>query len=243
MTKGYIYFSLHNFDGARAAYQEALSLNPQSVEVIIKLAQINESNKNIGEAQKLYTKALKLNPGNHDAIIGYLRIKKIYKEYDYVFNKATELLKYARDKDFIVSLEEILATEYGRRKDYDNAKKMYKNILKEQPNRIASLVGLADILLKNLYKNLLQEGNSLTSLLEEPEKLALSALSLDPDFIYTYLVLLDIERLRNDSAQEKIYEQKAKELLKSQKFLAAERDLIESRLKSLPQAKISITKK
>lgn len=243
-TKGYIYFSLHNFDGARLAYKEALAIDGKSIESMVKLAQVYEASKNIGEAEKLYKKVLELDPGNHEAIIGHLRMKVIYKEYDFVFKKATDLLKYARDSDFIASLSELLATEYGRRKDFDNAEKMYREVIRRQPMRVASLVGLADTLVKTVYKKILQEGsgNSIESLTEESKTLAEKAVKIDKDFIYSYLVLLDVERLRGHVDQAQKYEDIAQKLFISQKFLASERDLIKARLSILPKAKITVTK-
>lgn len=239
-TKGYIYATLKNYDLAQEAYRQALKIDKNDAELIADLASTYEAQRNIGEAYLFFKKAYTLDPGNYKAGLGYFRMKAIYGEYDYIIDRVTVQVKHINDKKYLAGLYEILGSAYANKRDFDNAKKMFRNALNLDENRIVSLVGLADSLVKTIYKLLGNQGETIEGLTVLPEELIGKAVKLDPDYIYSYLVLLDIERLRQNSVRQKQIELRIETLLKDQKFLFSERKIIEDKLLPVVPAKIKI---
>jgi len=75
---GIIYFELQNYEKSKLHYENSLKFNPNSKEILINLAYLEQTYGNLNAAKKIYEKLLNINP---NYIETYYRIYLLNSDY------------------------------------------------------------------------------------------------------------------------------------------------------------------
>lgn len=241
-TKGYVYYVSDNFDGCVTSYKEALNFGQENPDIITKLAQCYEAKNMLRSAVTNYRKALELNKDNSDAMLGYLRMLSVfYHQNEMVLNKAYSLSQTVTDPEYLASLNEIMATMFVAKGETVKAEARYLKSLEVHPMSVVSLVGLADIYLKQASQNLSSHGATAYSVTQKSEELAKKAIKYKPNYVYAYVVLFDVERIRNNPKMQTDYKNTIQTLLANGSYSDAERILITARMTPLSASSVKST--
>jgi tetratricopeptide (TPR) repeat protein len=241
-TKGYVYYVSDNYDGCIASYKEALNFGQENPDIITKLAQCYEAKNMLRSAVTNYKKALDLNKDNSAAMLGFLRMQSVfYHQNEMVLNKAYSLSKTVTDPEYLASLNEIIATMFVAKGEPVKAEARFLKSLEVHPMSVVSLVGLADIYLKQASQKLSSHGATAYSVTQKSEELAKQALKYKPNYIYAYVVLFDVERIRNNAKLQAEYKNIIQDLLSKNDYSEAEKILITQRLTPLSASSVKST--
>lgn len=96
--KGFNYLGLNDIDNAKASFQKALEINPNSSQACAGLGEVLFLNKYDEQAKIMFEKALKNNPDNLFAAKGLEKVKKILEQS--VLSDANCVLKVSERNDF-----------------------------------------------------------------------------------------------------------------------------------------------
>ncbi len=135
---GIIYFELQNYEKSKLHYENSLKFNPNSKEILINLAYLEQTYGNLNAAKKIYEKLLNINP---NYIETYYRIyllnsdylKEEYKSYFIeILNKKNVTLHEKALANYLLSKIEKKKNEYELEIDY--LKKSHLDIFNSKKN-------------------------------------------------------------------------------------------------------------
>jgi cytochrome c-type biogenesis protein CcmH/NrfG len=136
LKKGNFYFRVGNYERARNAYDEATVAHPEISEIYYHLAHTHIATGDLEAAVACFEKALEIAPDNY-VLYRDLGLIAVERNLDGAaiefFRKAVAL--NPDDPD----LHEILGNLYYVNKYYDKAAACYENVLKIDPNRMATI--------------------------------------------------------------------------------------------------------
>lgn len=136
------------FKEARAQLIEAINLNPQDIDVLIVLAQVEEELGNYGEAIRLLEQALTVDPEDiniYDNLAAVYSDKDDYQTAIDTYKNGLALDLTAQDPSDVGRVYENLGLVYhNHTKQFDLAEEAFKNALKYDPKQATIYINLAE---------------------------------------------------------------------------------------------------
>ena len=117
-------YALEDFDESEMYYKKALAVNPESVEILLKLGKLYERKDSVKGAIEIFNKLVNVDPSNKDGHL-YLGLccnySGEYKLANNEFKKAISLMDYDEREDFTFnSVVEMIEPVFNGLKDEDN---------------------------------------------------------------------------------------------------------------------------
>jgi tetratricopeptide (TPR) repeat protein len=212
--KGLAYLYLGERDFALTYYKKALSLEPDSQNLLVDLGNLYLTSNNIAGGFDVFSKILKNDPHNENAQIGLIRLFMLQQKYDQVIGNSFALFSTTQNENTKLQLAEIMGSAYLKLNKYTEAKKFFDYMLKDNPDSAFATYGLAEVSFSSSF-----DLKHIASSTEEAKTLALKSVSLDASYPYNYVLLARIALITKNKADYDKYLELAKTSLATYTFL------------------------
>lgn len=194
--KALAYLGLGEIDFAETFYKKALQFDLNSPVILNELARLYLLQGRINLAVDTLTAIFDTDPNNEGATITFAKLLFAQGRFEQALQRVLVVNNNTTNSDTKSQSVELLGQIYFKLSQYDDAKSSYEKALELNPHSIIAQYGLAEASYAKSF-----DIKNITQSLEESRQLSLGAVSLDPSYPYSYILLARIASNSNNEAE------------------------------------------